>query len=266
MEAGYDKNARTTLRVFAQSPADFFEAGFREIEARRMKGLPILNPKLHVKAVRFRRWQNDWFGTLVTPWAILAVYACGARGGWADVPSGKTRFIELPAGDFPFVAIEDDVLGRYLALSLKSPVQDVGDQETAELIANFAFEEMLKAQVFPEDDEDAVAWVPPTADGQLRRVIPIKVAPPKNVEATPALTPAPPEPEKADEAREPFFERSVSRRNLFGSFGRKERNENAGTEKPTSNSALAKSSETANPADSQKEQAANPSASGAPHD
>lgn len=230
MDAGYAKEARKKLRVFTQSPADFFEAGFREIEARRMKGLPIMNPKLHVKAVRFRRWQNDWFGTVATPWAILAVYACGAKDAWPDVPAGQIRTLELPAGDFPFVAIEDDVLGRYLALSLKSPVLDVGDQETAELIANFAFEEMLRAQNFPDDDEDAVAWVPPTADGQLRRVIPIKIAPPKNIEAMPSLTPKKPEAEE----REPFFERRVSRRGLLNAFAGEGKKAENGAAKTTS--------------------------------
>lgn len=208
-------NAKGQLRVFAQSPADDFERVFREIEACRMRGLPVLNPKLSVKAVRFRRFGNDWFGTVVTPWAIFAVYACGAREAWVDLPSGATRTIELPAGDFPFTAIDDEVLGRFLALSLKSPVLDVGDQETAELIANFAFENMLTAQAIPEDDEAATAWVPPTADGELRRVIPIRIAPPKDMEKTPALTPKAPEAPAEESPAEPFFKKRLSRRALF---------------------------------------------------
>lgn len=81
----------------------------------------------------------------------------------------------------------------------------MGDQETADLIGKITLDTLFKAQSIPEDDEDAAAWVPPTADGQLRRVIPIRMTPPK------------PEPQPAE--RESFFdklEEPVSRRELFG--------------------------------------------------
>lgn len=90
-------------------------------------------------------------------------------------------------------------------------------QETADLIGKITLDTLFKAQSIPEDDEDAAAWVPPTADGQLRRVIPIRMTPPKNIEATPPLTPPKPEPQPAE--RESFFdklEEPVSRRELFG--------------------------------------------------
>ena len=184
------ENPSRRLRVFTQSPAEFFDEGLRQIEKTRMAGLPILNPKLVVRSAGWRRWGNDWIGVVTTPWA-------------------------LPAGDFPFRAIEDPILGRCLFLSLKSPLLDVGDQETADLIGKITLDTLFKAQSIPEDDEDAAAWVPPTADGQLRRVIPIRMTPPKNIEATPPLTPPKPEPQPAE--RESFFdklEEPVSRRTL----------------------------------------------------
>lgn len=201
------------LRVFSESPAAFFEQGFRQIAETRMKGLPIVNPRIEVRAAAFRRWQMDWFGVLALPWSIAAVYACGCRESWPQVPPGRELVLELPAGDFPFISIEDPILGRFFMLSLKSPVLDIEDQAAADVFAQAAFDAMLTAQSLPADDEDAVAWVPPAADGELRRVIPIKVAPPKNYESTPALTPKKPEPQPK---REPFFERRVSRRALFG--------------------------------------------------
>ena len=186
------ENPSRRLRVFTQSPAEFFDEGLRQIEKTRMAGLPILNPKLVVRSAGWRRWGNDWIGVVTTPWAVLGIYACGSREGWVDVPADRTRIIELPAGDFPFRAVEDPILGRCLFLSLKSPILDVGDQETADLIGKITLDTLFKAQSIPEDDEDAAAWVPPTADGQLRRVIPIRMTPPKNIEATPPLTPPKP--------------------------------------------------------------------------
>ena len=186
------ENPSRRLRVFTQSPAEFFGEGLRQIEKTRMAGLPILNPKLVVRSAGWRRWGNDWIGVVTTPWAVLGIYACGSREGWVDVPADRTRIIELPAGDFPFRAVEDPILGRCLFLSLKSPLLDVGDQETADLIGKITLDTLFKAQSIPEDDEDAAAWVPPTSDGQLRRVIPIRMTPPKNIEATPPLTPTNP--------------------------------------------------------------------------
>ena len=194
---------------FAESPAGFFEEGMRRIARERMAGLPIVNPKIDVRAVDFRRWGNDWIGVMVTPWSIAAVYVCGVAESWVDVPVGKVRLIELPAGDFPFISVEDPILGRFLSLPLKSPVLDMADQETADEFARVALKTMLTTSSIPEDDEDATAWAPPAADGALRRVIPIKVEPPKNYLETPALTPTP-APKKRDE-NEKF-----SRRDFFG--------------------------------------------------
>ena len=101
------------LRVFANSPAPHFESGFGRIAETRMKGLPILNPRIRVKADNFRRWGNDWIGTVTTPWAVIVVYACGCRESWVDVPAGEVRTLELPAGDFPFLGCRDDLLGDY---------------------------------------------------------------------------------------------------------------------------------------------------------
>ena len=81
---GRDDSGR--LRVFSENPASYFERGFTEIAQTRMKGLPILNPKLRVYAAEFRRWQNDWIGTLVLPSMPAAI-----------APAGKTKAREPSA-------------------------------------------------------------------------------------------------------------------------------------------------------------------------
>lgn len=195
--------------AFEASPRDFFQEGMRRIASERMQGLPIVNPRIEVHAVDFRRWGNDWIGVMVTPWSIAAVYVCGVAQSWIDVPAGKVRLIELPAGDFPFISVEDPILGQFLSLPLKSPVLDMADQETADEFARVALKTMLTASSIPEDDEDASAWAPPAADGELRRVIPIKVEPPKNYLETPVLTPKPESPKKDENEK-------FSRRDFFG--------------------------------------------------
>lgn len=171
------------LRVFANSPAPHFESGFGRIAETRMKGLPILNPRIRVKADNFRRWGNDWIGTVTTPWAVIVVYACGCRESWVDVPAGEVRTLELPAGDFPFLGYRDDLLGDYLMLSLVSPVTEFEDQAAAEAVAEIALRTILTV---PEDEkfgtnydtEEEGTPIPPlTPPVAGRKVIPIRAVP-----------------------------------------------------------------------------------------
>lgn len=170
------------LRVFANSPAAHFEAGFREIAQTRMKGLPILNPRVSVRAENFRRWGNDWIGTVTTPWAIIVVYACGCRESWVDVPAGAYRTLELPAGDFPFLGCRDDLLGDFLSLSLVSPITEFEDQAAAEAVARISLQTILTV---PEDEkfgtnfdtEEEGTPIPPLVSPvEGRKAIPIRPA------------------------------------------------------------------------------------------
>ena len=65
------ENPSRRLRVFTQSPAEFFDEGLRQIEKTRMAGLPILNPKLVVRSAGWRRWGNDWIGVVTTPMSFF---------------------------------------------------------------------------------------------------------------------------------------------------------------------------------------------------
>lgn len=167
------------LRVFEQSPAEHFESGFRTIHETRMKGLPILNPRLSVKADNFRRWGNDWIGTVVTPWSILIVLACGTRGGWESIPAGATRTVELPGGDFPFLGCLDPILGEYQMLGLMSPLHEIEDQATAEAIAQIALTEMLTVPDSEKMDieEQGIPLRPLVSPVEGQKAIPIKAVP-----------------------------------------------------------------------------------------
>lgn len=210
-----------TLRVHTLDPSAHFRTAFGTIEKTRFAGVPALNPRLQVEPRGFRRWGNDWIGVMVTPWSVFAVYCAGNRAGWEGAAAGKIRLIELPGGDFPFTVIEDDVAGLYASMSLMSPAHSLGDQPTAQAFADECLRAMLTANRLPEDheDADAVLTIPPTADGKLHRVIPIRAEAPKNWAETPALTPKPP---KKNEAEKPAPRGAISRRQLFGGWGRTE--------------------------------------------
>lgn len=199
------------------NPESRFIDGFRLIHQERMAGLPIVNKRLEVASGGFRVWQNDWIGVIAAPWAVFAVMIERLPNPGQKPRAGAKRIAELPQGDFEFTLIEDSILGSYWMMSLLSPATSLEDAKAAEVFSKSVFDLLFKADVIPDDDEDAHAYVPPTADGKLRRVIPIKVAPPKNEGAT--LSEMQRIKELEQKSKEPNFFNSrvkpVSRRSLF---------------------------------------------------
>ena len=160
MQALKNRHAGTNLKIFSSDPQRFFEAGFTEILATRMAGLPIVNAKLSVAATPFVRIRIDqtqaWIGVVVTPWAVMAILAPVLREGWRFVPAGGIEEIELAAGTFRFVACADSILGHYRSLSLKSPVFEFQDMASAKAFAQTCLNlligrEELREQAEPEN-------------------------------------------------------------------------------------------------------------------
>lgn len=160
MQALKNRHAGTNLKIFSSDPQRFFEAGFTEILATRMAGLPIVNAKLSVAATPFVRIHIDqtqaWIGVVVTPWAVMAILAPALREGWHFVPAGGIEEIELAAGTFRFVACADSILGHYRSLSLKSPVFEFQDMASAKAFAQTCLNlligrEELREQAEPEN-------------------------------------------------------------------------------------------------------------------
>lgn len=160
MQALKNRHAGTNLKIFSSDPQHFFEAGFTEILATRMAGLPIVNAKLSVAATLFVRIRIDqtqaWIGVVITPWAVMAILAPALREGWRFVPAGGIEEIELAAGTFRFVACADSILGHYRSLSLKSPVFEFQDMASAKAFAQTCLNlligrEELREQAEPEN-------------------------------------------------------------------------------------------------------------------
>ena len=154
-------------RVFRDSPEAFFRAGFERISNTRMKGVPILNPKLHVSSVPFRKVDGQWVGGIVTPWSILVIRACGDPATWKVIPETKIGSVEPPGGDFSFMGVLDPDLGGYQSCSLLSPTWEIGDQATGEAVARISLDTMLnppkEGYKEPDPDEGAIPLTPAKA-------------------------------------------------------------------------------------------------------
>jgi len=119
-------------------PSARLVAAFRRIHAERMQGLPFVNPALDVDAVDFAPWQGLWLGVMVTPWSINLMLLPHDRGAWKPLAPGAKRRYRFPAGDYDFVAANDESIGEFLVCSLFSPALEFADHATARLTAQCA--------------------------------------------------------------------------------------------------------------------------------
>ena len=110
-------------------------AFYRQVQAERMQGIPLLHPGLWVEAVGFRLAGADGDeavaeGVLLTPWFMslvrlpLAVQPAAGR-------VGRKRVLAFGGECFEFIGAHDPALGFHEACALFSPMGDFRDQAQA---------------------------------------------------------------------------------------------------------------------------------------
>lgn len=111
-------------------------ARFQEIAATRMRDLPLYHDALEVEAVGFERCGDALVGGLVTPWFVNLIHLPLRRlpVEWAAV--GRKVEHALPGGRCAFTRGGDEVIGRYDAISLHSPVLRIESQARARAAAS----------------------------------------------------------------------------------------------------------------------------------
>lgn len=140
-------------------------AVFSKIQAERMDGVPILNPRLVVEVVDTRAWNGHWLSVLVTPWFInLMLLPATAEQAetWQSLGLGGSAVHRFPAGRFDFIVAEETGLGRYQMCSLFSPVLEFEDQEAARVAGRAALEALFDADL---DEDRAKTDAAAEADG-----------------------------------------------------------------------------------------------------
>lgn len=137
------------------------ETTFRDIQASRMEGVPLINENLSVKAIHFQEWNSYQLGILITPWFMNLMLV-----PFNDIDSiqkiGTTHQYIFPSGSYEFVAGHEEKIGHYLSCSLFSPMFEFDSQEAAELTAS----EALKA-IMNEENLDASSQNPASEIEQI---------------------------------------------------------------------------------------------------
>lgn len=145
----------TRLRNTAQDIAQRLEAAFREIHVGQMRGAPLLNETLDVKALGFRPHGDNVLGILITPWFMNLVLAPGPDQDWSQLAFGTRELIEFPSGRYEFVSANRPSTGAYKACSLFSPMFDFTSMLQASEIALAALAALFDPAIHEEETRAA---------------------------------------------------------------------------------------------------------------
>jgi len=169
-----------------QALCETLEAIYREIEATRMDGVPILNEKLQVAALGFEPWQEYALGVLLTPWFMNLVLVPLDQEKFIETAPeiGAKRLLNVPAGQVEFILFFEEGFGWSLSCSLFSPMFEFADHAAALETAQAALEEILNegAELEPPEREMQDIW-----EGKLPEPAPVEEAeappePPKDMD------------------------------------------------------------------------------------
>ncbi|PWC89421.1 rubredoxin [Azospirillum sp. TSH100] len=152
------------------------EAAFREIHTAQMRGMPIVNDALAVKAVGFRRHGERWLGALVTPWFLNLVLLPGEGDEWSDLVPGTKELIEFPSGWYEFVHANRKGVGAYKACSLFSPMFEFSSMLQATETASAALVSLFDPAIREDGAQTA----------EIRRRREEELAPPPDPDPVPA--------------------------------------------------------------------------------
>ncbi|MDJ0750657.1 MAG: [NiFe]-hydrogenase assembly chaperone HybE [Woeseiaceae bacterium] len=109
---------------------DYYGKVYRD----RIHDLPIINSKLEVEAVGFRKLDEHEFGVLITPWFMNLVLLPGTDR-WQDRTQGTAVGIDLPGAKLDFTVAHDDKLGTILTAALFGTVTSFPGQAMARDVA-----------------------------------------------------------------------------------------------------------------------------------
>ncbi len=129
---------------------------FENILEQRMHDVPVINPRLGVRAVGFHPRDGAFLGILVTPWFMNLVLLPEEGDDWQELAVGSTVRHAFPAGEYDFIVGHEDGLGRYQSCSLFSPMFEFADMTAAVATAEAALEALLNPAQDATDE-------PPTA-------------------------------------------------------------------------------------------------------
>jgi [NiFe] hydrogenase assembly HybE family chaperone len=135
------------------------EKCFVRVYRTRMTDVPLVNEKLSVKTVGFRRWEGGTLGILVTPWSMNLIRVADGHELEALPPPGNKTRHRFPSGSYEFIVSDEAGVGRYEMCSLFSPMFEFDNQATAVATAKEVMTALMKTT---RSDTDTTEETPAT--------------------------------------------------------------------------------------------------------
>lgn len=113
---------QTVTNGFQLNPSAPLETAFQAIADGEMQDLPFFQPQIPVRACGFQLFEQQWVGTILTPWMLSLLVLPGPEQVWQPHAVGDKLALSLPCGSVRFIVGEIAGCGQYLACSLMSPL------------------------------------------------------------------------------------------------------------------------------------------------
>ncbi len=143
-----------TPQTLQQRTLDFEET-FRRIRDRRMRDVPLLNPRIGVHLIGLRPWKDGAIGVLVTPWFMNLILLPSAADDWETLPELSEHEHAFPSGRYRFILSREPGLGSYLSCSLFSPMFEFADDQAAVDTAVAVLEQLMNPDNLDPTDIEA---------------------------------------------------------------------------------------------------------------
>lgn len=109
------------IQGFNENPAPLFQSAMEQV-AKEMQDLPFYRPHIQCYCPKFVLFENQWIGTVLTPWMMSIVILPGAAQQWVAREIGDKIAVQLPYKTLTFTVSGLATIPQYLSCSLHSPL------------------------------------------------------------------------------------------------------------------------------------------------
>lgn len=142
------------IQGFEEEPSERFQAAMQQV-ATEMKDLPFYRENIECFCPKFVLFENQWIGTVVTPWMLSVVILPGKNQQWEARELGDKISVQLPYKTLTFTVSGLADIPQYLSCSLHSPIDPAMTNKQAMQLAQDCLRMILsmptKAPTFDPD-------------------------------------------------------------------------------------------------------------------
>ena len=111
----------TSVTGFEENPTEVFLTEMKNI-VPEMQDLPFYHKGIECFCPKFVLFEDQWIGTVLTPWMMSVVILPGPQQQWEPRELGDKLTVQLPYKPLTFTVSSLENVPQYLSCSLHSPL------------------------------------------------------------------------------------------------------------------------------------------------